>query len=257
MAEKMQDNGGMQEVLIAPPLRIRYLPGRTQRLVISFSGVGNLRHEEPPLEFFRLAGWDGENHVLFVTDESRSWLNGPGMAERIVETVHRFVAQTSATSVIALGNSMGGTMAIHLSQMMPIDAVIALVPQYSADPSGVPEETRWRYFRRKIEQFRFSGIGDLPVERTRFIILHGGSTDEWAHARRFPVLAGLDHYILPACDHNLARTLHADKRLAPILRHAMLGHRWQVRKAVRALGGLSRHQFEQSNGDFALTGGAA
>lgn len=233
----------MQKALNAPPLRIRYAPGRSRRLVISFSGVGNERHEEPPIEFHRMARSREENHVLFVTDESRSWLNAPGMAEAIVKVIEDTATQIGAEERIALGNSMGGTMALLLSRMTRLDRVIAFVPQWSADPRIVPEEKRWSYFRKRIEAFRFSEVGTLPSENTRFTILHGSTEDELIHERRFPYQKEVSHYIVPGAGHKLAAQLNADRRLAPIISEAILGRPWKTRRAVEAAGGIPREAF--------------
>ena len=236
-----------EEVLIAPPLRIRYAPGRSRRLVISLSGVGRERHEEPPIEFYRMARWGDENHVLFITDESRSWLNAPGMAEAIVKVIEETAARIDATDVIALGNSMGGTMALLLSKLTRLDRVIAFVPQWSVDPQIVPEETRWPYFRKRIEHFRFSEVGLLPTDRTQFTILHGSTEDELIHERRFSDQEEVAHYILPGADHKLAAALNAEQKLAQIVADAMLGRPWKVRRAVRAAGGMSRQAYRRRN----------
>lgn len=232
-----------EEVLNAPPLRIRYVPGRSRRLVVSLAGVGRVRGEEPPPEFFRIAGGDGENHVLFVSDRSRSWLNAPGMAEAIVTTVRAVAGRIEADQVVALGNSMGGTMALHLAHLTPFDVVVALVPQYSADPAVVPLETRWRYFRRQIAGFPFRALSRLPATGAVYI-LHGGTEDELVHALRFPRARNVAHFILPRHDHNLARSLHEAGHLAPLIGHAMAGRRRRVWQAVEALGGMRRRAFE-------------
>ena len=93
------------------PLRIRRIAGRSRTLVVSCSDLGRKPKEPPPPQFFGMATQGGENHVLFISDESRSWLNAPGMAERIVATIEETAREIGAGHIVGLGNSMGATMA--------------------------------------------------------------------------------------------------------------------------------------------------
>jgi pimeloyl-ACP methyl ester carboxylesterase len=224
-------------------LRIRFAPGRSRLLVVSLSGVGTDRHTEPPVEFFRLAGAGGENPVLFVTDQSRSWLNAPDMADQIVGTIEATARFVGAERIVLLGNSMGATMALHLATLTPVHRVIAFVPQVSVHPEDVPEETRWGYFRKHICDWTFRRIKQWPAQASVFV-LHGGSDDELIHALRFPEPAeNVAHFILPAADHNLARTLHRQGHLVEVVTDMMHGRRLPVRDAILGLGGMRRQKF--------------
>ena len=195
----------LQDILLEPPLAIRYLPGSSRTLVVSFSGVGNSRAKEPTEEFFKIASSNGENHVLFVSDISRSWLNAKGMAGAIVKTIEDTAKRIDAKHVTAIGNSMGATMALHISKMLAFNTVVALVPQFSVDPEIVPEEKRWMFFRKRIEKHVFPRVENLPENKPLFFIVHGGSEDEQMHAGLFPKGINIAHFILPDHDHNLAK----------------------------------------------------
>jgi len=239
------------DLVTRPPLRIRYLPGSGSRLVVSFSGVGTRRHQEPPLEFFRLAhglardAAQGENHVLFVTDQSRSWMNAPGMAETIAETVADTAARIGASRVIAIGNSMGASAALILASLTKVDAVLALVPQFSVHPEIVPEETRWAFFRNQIAAWPHPQVPDLAGRATDVTVLHGTSPDEMAHVARFAAMES--HFLLPGQDHRLARNLHRQGKLAPIIENTIAGRYVRARDAVRVAGGLRRAKYEQKH----------
>lgn len=231
-----------------PPLLMSYVMGRSDTLVISLAGVGTDRHSQPTVEFFQLAHQDGENHVLFVSDASRSWLNGPGLAESIVETIETVVRQAGIRRVFALGNSMGGTMALLLPTLTRIDEVLAFVPQFSAKQTRVPEEERWKYFRKKITDWRFEAVETLPTDRSVVTILHGGSEDELIHMRRFPKDPAAKHFVLPHLDHRLAHTLHRQNKLARIVSKAVAAKPWQCERAIRGVGGILREEFEEQRG---------
>jgi hypothetical protein len=230
----------LQDILIKPPLAIRYLPGRSYTLVVSFAGVGNTRAKEPPEEFFKIASNNGENHVLFISDISRSWLNAKGMAGAIVKTIEDTAKRIEAKHVTAIGNSMGATMALHISRMLTFDTVVALVPQFSVDPEIVPEEKRWMYFRKRIEKHIFPRVEGLPENNTLFFIVHGGSEDEQVHSRLFPQGPNIAHFILPDHDHNLAKVLHKKGQLGTIIKLGIAAKRWRFRKIIEASGGVLR-----------------
>ncbi len=104
--------------------------------MVSVSGVGKVRRAEQPIEFFRIAGGDEENHVLFVNDVSRSWLNGPEVAELIMDTIRAVANYIKADQIVLIGNSMGGTMALHLAALMKVDVVVAHGAAILGRPEG-------------------------------------------------------------------------------------------------------------------------
>lgn len=218
------------------PLRMQYRGGSTDTLVVSLAGAGRNDFEKPCNEFYKTAAQGGRNHVLFVIDDSRSWLNGPGVADQIVAAIRLLRRAIGASRVVALGNSMGGTMALHLAQIAPIDAVIALTPQYSVDPKVLPDETRWQKFRDQIERYDFRTLDVLPEAQCEVTILHGDSTDELRHAERFPRHADLSHYILPGFDHELARDLHMAGALTEVIASAIEGRRARIQQHLQDMG---------------------
>lgn len=238
--------GALRELAAQPPLALSYLPGTGDTLVVSLAGVGTRRDRQPPCEFFKLASQNGAHHVLFVSDASRSWLNGPGLAGRIVTAIEQTAEAVHARRIVTLGNSMGATMALLLAGITRIDTAIAFVPQFSAHPDRVPEETRWRYFRRQIADWPHEAVDTLPTGGAQVFIFHGGSADERAHLDRFPRDPGARHFVFPELDHRLALSLHRRGQLAPIVGHAIAGRHWKCRRAVESAGGLLREAFDAS-----------
>jgi pimeloyl-ACP methyl ester carboxylesterase len=227
------------------PLHFGRLEGQSNLLVVSFSGVGTRRTEVPPPEFGRLASLGGAAHVLFVSDLSRSWMNGPKLAERIAATVRATADEIGAEEICAIGNSMGGTAAMVLAALMPVDRVLAITPQVSVRSDLVPEEKRWQYFRKKIADWPFAEVPDLRERETAVTILHGGMPDELVHALRFPGDAGYRHYIFPQLGHRLGRDLHDKGQLEPIVTNTLLGRFPRARVAVRTAGGTTRERFDR------------
>lgn len=229
------------------PLRVLYAPGRNNTLVVSCSGVGNKRKVAPPPEFSKMASHGGENHVLWVIDESRSWLNAPGMAERLVATIEMMRETIGATRLVGLGNSMGATMLLHLSRLVDFDTILAFTPQYSVDPIIIPDETRWFYFRRKIESLRFPCADYFRLDRTIYFIMHGDTTNELIHALRFPNMHGLTHLIFPGYGHTLTAQLKKQGKLTTIVNLAITGRHLRLRKKLIRHGALPRTVYESQN----------
>jgi pimeloyl-ACP methyl ester carboxylesterase len=76
----------------------------------------------------------------------------------------------SYANKVAMGWSMGGYAAVNFSEYLGVDRVIAVSPQFSADPTKVPLETRWRRDRRRIN-FRHDLIHTLTRGRRQFCIV--------------------------------------------------------------------------------------
>ncbi len=119
-----------------------------------------------------------------------------------------------------------------------------MVPQYSVDPKVMPDETRWKFFRKQIENFRFRAVDHLPIADTRVVVMHGSTPDELRHALRFPAKPGYEHFIIPGHDHNLARALQERGVLKPLMRLAILGKGRKLREMIREIGGMSRADFD-------------
>lgn len=228
-----------------PPLHMSYLPGSSTRLVVSIAGVGLRRDEIPTPEFYKIAHMDGQNHVLFVSDASRSWMNGRGVAEQTVAAVKALAERIGVTEICAMGNSMGGTAAMILATLTRIDRVLAVSPQFSVKRGVVPGERRWRDFTRNIDTWRFPHVPDLRGTQTMVTVLHGSRDDELRHALRFPADAGYAHFLFPGKDHSLARDLHNRGLLARIVAFTLAGRPVRARTAIRAAGGISRGRFER------------
>lgn len=229
-----------QTLVDQPPLKIRYVQGSSPTLVISFAGIGGVRNQEPPVEFFKVASNGGANHVLFVSDIQRSWLNAPGMAEKIVETIEHVKNNISARRIVTLGNSMGGFAALQIARLVHVDTVAAFSPQYSVDPEIVPDEVRWVYFRRNIANYRFRTMDRLPAAPTGVYIFQGGTPPEKYHWQRFPFADNTDQYIFPDIGHNLAHRLKQRGALQPVVSNIIAGRRRRVRQLVKANGGINR-----------------
>lgn len=207
-------------------------------LVLAFTGVGDRKEEIPSPEAIRLTGWDGENHVLFISDASRSWMNADGLVETLQTAIARLVEQIQPERIVAFGKSMGGTSALIYASLARVDSLLAIVPQYSVNPDIIPEERRWGHFRTNITTWRFPAVPDLSGRDTAVMMLHGGEIRELIHAKRFIAGPNTDHYVVPQFGHALARCLKASRHLRPLMQHVFNGEMAEARAVVESAGGL-------------------
>lgn len=214
------------------PLVAATLPGRSRRLVVSIAGVGRRRDGVPPNEFFGTAHGGGENHVLFLADPTRSWLNTAGLLDEMADLVAARRRALGIDEVVALGNSMGGFAAIRLAEAVRIDAVIAFAPQYSMHPDCVPEERRWRDLVARIDAWRVRDAGAMAAPGTRYVLFHGDHPQERPQYSRFPGGPAVRHYLLHGLRHNLAAVLRRRGALGPVVEAAVAGKPRQVRRRL-------------------------
>lgn len=231
--------------LTAHPLYISYLPGTSDRLVISFSGVGEPDEDVPRLEAAKLAGWQGENHVLFISDASRSWMNGEWIMEQIDATVRKLSAEIKPSRVVAFGNSMGGTAAMIFADAYPVDAVLAIAPQFSIQPDLMPDEKRWTHYADQITNWRFPSAPNLVGNRAEVVILHGSIGREMSHASKFAQGANIHHYIYAGYAHGMAAKLKRKRQLEPIIASLVLGDIAASCRAAEAAGGVTYKEFRR------------
>lgn len=229
------------------PLSMSYRPGKSRNLVVVFSGVGTDPKCYPSVEFFASTTRNGRNHVIFVSDFSRSWLNAPGIDEQIIGMVESVFAAKRLESMSLVGNSMGGTMALMLADRLPAKTVLCFCPQFSVDPRIVPEEKRWRRYRKNIERFRFSAVSPLARPNRTIYIVHGGTSGELMHASRFPRVPGVRHFIIPRYGHNLARNLNEKRQLAPLVAAALEDRPFRFRKLIEKQGGTLLKDYNGSH----------
>lgn len=224
--------------LIDPPLHLEYMPGRSGLLILAFSGIGDRKEPVPSPEARRLTGWDGENHVLFIGDASRSWMNAPGLTEKLCAAFDGLVEKIRPSRIVAFGNSMGGTSALIFAGLRKVDAVLAIVPQYSVNRELVPEEKRWMHFREHIVEWRYPSVPVLSADRGDIMVLHGGEAREMIHARRFRCGPGVDHYVVPQYGHALALCLKNTRVLRPLMTNFLAGNMPEARAVLEAAGAI-------------------
>lgn len=202
--------------LLFEDANVRLTVARTESeyLTLCFTGVGHAMGgvDVQGEEFLRASS--GAT-AIFVIDKHRSWgnrLDFPAIAERIAPLA-------AGRTVNALGNSMGGFLAILMSRFMAIHSVVAIVPQFSVSKAVVPGESRWDRYVDKILEWRYESLDGCFVPDTNYYVLAGYSAVEARQLDRFPSARNIHKIFFraPRFNHNVAQELKAAGLLYPVI----------------------------------------
>ncbi len=217
-------------------IRLRYAVGTGDTLIVSFSSIGRRRAELPPDEFLgsilRTPKW----HGLFVSDVNRSWMGDAALCDTLSETLAILRKDHAITRVITIGLSMGAFSALVASALFPVDAAVAISPQFSMMPKHIPGETRWRYWRKRLAPPRFE-TAEVASAATRSYAFHG-LQDDLKHMQAFTPRQGLDQFAFADQSHSsLGRHLRDQGALTAMIQAAAEGDRRAMARLVKSCGG--------------------
>lgn len=187
----------LEPLAVPAPFAVDYAPGQgAGPLVIAFSSIGHDPARMPEPEFLRSATHGGRA-ALFVRDQSRSWANAPGFAPMLRQALAEAQARAPVTRIVTLGLSMGGFCALAAASILPVDAVLAIGPQFSVVPELI-DDSRWRDWTARIDRFH---LPTCPVPDGPWLCLFHGLADDAAQAMAFPQRKGLDHFLFDGLTH--------------------------------------------------------
>ena len=216
------------------PWRIEHLPSPAPDLVIACASVGHDATRAPSPEFVRTATAGGRPG-LFVIDVARSWATAPGFGEALRVAVDAMRARQEIARILTIGSSMGGFAALRAAEELPVDAVLAISPQYRP---AAPGETRWRPWTDALPT-------DLtaPLPEGPWIVLMHGIADDAAQAMAFPERKGVDHLLFAGIAHSgLAAHLKAKGGPGGMIEAALAGDRRRLLRIASGAGGRRRAQ---------------
>lgn len=182
--------------------------GSSGVLVVCFRGLRlGTEDAQRPYEMPRAATGNGRHSTLFLTDTEESWLNAPGLVQAYAANIATVIAEERPRRVLFLGNSMGGFCALVMAGILRADAVLAIAPQWSADPALVPSEKRWVTQRSRIAEFAIRQAGDHLNPRCHNILLHSDAYAERFQRTPFLALRGVENWVMTGMRHNIAQEL--------------------------------------------------
>ncbi|OWY18016.1 hypothetical protein B6V73_05260 [Thioclava sp. JM3] len=235
-----------ERIYARAPFTVDFLDGGGDDLVISFASIGHDPSRPPASEFVATATGRGTlgfpRRALFISDDSRSWTNDPGFAPALRAALAEVRRRRPVTRIAAIGLSMGAVSALVAAEVLPVDVVLALSPQFSVKPGVVPGEARWSEWTSQIEHFARETTPLPPA--TCWAILCHGAQDDLAQAMPFPHPSNVDHLIFPDLGHSdLAPHLKARGGLSGLMESALAGDRRRLLRIASAAGAVRREKF--------------
>ena len=189
-------------------------------VILCFTGVGHALGgvDIQGEEFTRVSA---NADTIYIIDKKRSWGNNLNFAQ-LTAVIGPHV---QGRSIHALGNSMGGFLAVVFSKYFPIETVIAFDPQYSVSDIIVPNEKRWRKYVKNINSFSEISLENCFVPKTQYYILSTDHPTEKEHWGRIKPQENIHKIIFSGQEmgHTIARHLKSKDVLYDVI-GACLSH---------------------------------
>lgn len=225
----------LEPVSVPLPFAVDYAPGVGGTLVMVFSSIGHDPDRMPEPEFRQMAVRGGRG-ALFIRDASRSWANAPEFDSVVRSALRHAMSRQKVTRIVAMGVSMGAFSALAAATQLPIDAVLAIGPQFSIDPA-VLDEPRWRDQAQRIGMFR-RPVCPLPTRP--WICLMHGLADDGVQAMSFPPQRGVDHILFDGITHGRLGPHLKQMGLQGLVDALVTGDRRRLLRIATAAGGRRR-----------------
>ena len=164
-------------------------------------------------DFLRLRGIS----VIGVKTARNDWYQHDEM-DAVVAAIR---AAASGRRRIGYAGSMGAYALLNFADMLELDDVLAVAPQFSPDPVLVPFETRWTTERAALLPMRDRVA--IATRRATGHIVYDPFTIDAQHAALIRTHHDLRPLRLGFCGHLPLISLHHARLLTPLLLHAIDG----------------------------------
>ncbi|WP_010137243.1 hypothetical protein [Oceanicola sp. S124] len=241
----MADTLDISVVSDSDKLKVWLYRGTSKRLVLSFwdSEEGGA----PLAAFAHAASHGGRDNVLFFADPGETWLNGERLVEEIVEWASAYRRECEAQSVMALGQGMGGFMALAMPAYLEIDVALALSPLYAIPARAIPEG-------QGLDDLRLHNLGEVLGSHADYYLIHGEAPGEAAHLESFPLAPNLHQFVLPTGGRTVPQMLDDADLTAEVLERAFLNQPRKLRFALEPLGVYRREDALPEGGETETAG---
>lgn len=206
-------------------LKIKVRPAASEHAILCFSGIGH-RVGAVDIQGDEFVRATQGATTIFIADLQRSWGNNFDFDD-VVALIEPY---TRGRRLHALGNSMGGFLAILASRFPPLETVIAFCPQFSVNPAIVPE-TRWGDYIRAIRHWRYPSLDGAFMDRTRYYLFGTPSGKDGKQLALMPQGPNIARFWFadPEAAHHEAAYLKEDGLLYDVVAACLAG---QTREAI-------------------------
>jgi hypothetical protein len=153
----------------------------SEKVIFCFTGVGHGMNgvDVQKDEFYKLSN---NATVVFISDKKRSWGNNIDF-QHLKSLLTPFINQKE---LFAIGNSLGGFLAIVASKIFTFTSVLSFVPQYSVSKKIIPTEERWDKYVCQIVDWRIESLSGYFENNTQYYIFGGYFGRDKLHLNLFP-----------------------------------------------------------------------
>lgn len=196
-------------------IRAIFMPGPSSELIFSFGDLitrakGLSINAEKSLAKF-------EFNVLGIMPKHKSWFPKSSMwnmLEAIAELIAPFQQR------IAYGGSMGGYAAIKYSNLLNVQRVVAMVPQYSIDPEDVEDARYNMFYQPELNEGMRIEAEDVSPEREYILVYDPYCTEDRVHYLKLEAVLPQHHVLhLPFTGHDAIAVLASSELLYDFLLH--------------------------------------
>lgn len=196
-------------------IRAIFMPGSSSELIFSFGDLitrakGLSINAEKSLAKF-------EFNVLGIMPKQKSWFPKSSMwnmLQAIAELIAPFQQR------IAYGGSMGGYAAIKYSNLLNVQRVVAMVPQYSIDPEDVEDARYNMFYQPELNEGMRIEVEDVSPEREYILVYDPYCTEDRAHYLKLEAVLPQHHVLhLPFTGHDAIAVLASSELLYDFLLH--------------------------------------
>lgn len=212
----------------APPWRVEMAEGDGTDLILAFASIGHDPTRPPSPEFVTSAR-RANRRALCFTDASRSWGLDPAFPQILRDAL---AAAAPARRHLAIGSSMGATLALRAAAHVPLDTILAFGPQSRLN------DPRWSHWTA-----RLADPGPPPLTPGPWTLLFHALDDDREQAFGFPEAAQTDHLLFPGLTHSrLTPYLKERGLLSGLIDAALTQDRRRLLRIATNAGGVQRRK---------------
>ena len=211
-------------------IRVIFLKGTSNELVFSFGDLitrakGNSINAEKSLHKY-------DFNVIGIMPKQKSWFPEQSMLA-MFEQIRSWIAPFATR--IAYGGSMGGYAAIKYSNLLNVQRVVAMVPQFSIDPTDVEDPRYNMFYQPELNSHMRVQLGDVAPSREYIIIYDPYYAADRAHVECLkPLLPSAKYLHLPYTNHDAIAVLASSALVHDLIRHPFdAGYFYQSMRKVK------------------------
>lgn len=196
-------------------IRAIYLKGTSDTLVLSFGDLitrakGNSINAEKSLSKY-------EYNVIGIMPKQKSWFPAVSMLG-VLAAIQPILAQFK--HIVSYGGSMGGYAAIKYAKAFGMNRVVAMVPQYSIDPTEVDDRRYTDFYDEELNANMRIQASDI-VEDCEYIIVYDPyfDLDREHYDKIKPLIPQLHTLHLPYTGHDAIAVLANSALLHDFIQH--------------------------------------